>query len=84
MNWLDLLDVTQFSYNLQKSSMMGYSPFELMNGTTTHNSSFCDTRLLWDESISHGFCEELEGSVGDRKLLNHKEILDSTFFKSQI
>ena len=31
-NWLQLLDVAQFCYNLHKSSAMGMSPFELANG----------------------------------------------------
>jgi hypothetical protein len=31
-NWPELLDIAQFSYNIQKSSAMGYSPFELVNG----------------------------------------------------
>ena len=31
-NWPGLLDITQFSYNMQKSSITGYSPFELVNG----------------------------------------------------
>ncbi|KAL0452906.1 UNVERIFIED_CONTAM: hypothetical protein Slati_1268700 [Sesamum latifolium] len=29
-NWVDLLDLAQFSYNLQKSSTTGMSPFELV------------------------------------------------------
>lgn len=29
-NWVDLLDVAQFSYNLHKSSATGLSPFELL------------------------------------------------------
>ncbi|KAL0444796.1 UNVERIFIED_CONTAM: hypothetical protein Slati_2202300 [Sesamum latifolium] len=29
-NWVDLLDVAQFSYNLHKSSITGMSPFELV------------------------------------------------------
>ncbi|KAL0396344.1 UNVERIFIED_CONTAM: Transposon Ty3-I Gag-Pol polyprotein [Sesamum calycinum] len=38
-NWVDLLDVAQFSYNLHKSSATGMSPFELAYGqqpTTPH------------------------------------------------
>ncbi|KAL0393056.1 UNVERIFIED_CONTAM: RNA-directed DNA polymerase [Sesamum radiatum] len=31
-NWVDLLDVAQFSYNLHKSSATGMSPFELAYG----------------------------------------------------
>ena len=31
-NSLELLDVVQFSYNMQKSSATGYSPFEFLNG----------------------------------------------------
>jgi hypothetical protein len=31
-NWRELLDISQFSYNIQKSSATGYSPFELVNG----------------------------------------------------
>ena len=31
-NWPELLDIAQFSYNIQKSSAMGYSQFELVNG----------------------------------------------------
>ncbi|KAL0344342.1 UNVERIFIED_CONTAM: Transposon Ty3-I Gag-Pol polyprotein [Sesamum angustifolium] len=31
-NWVDLLDVAQFSYNLHKSSATGISPFELAYG----------------------------------------------------
>ena len=31
-NWVDLLDVAQFSYNLQQSSSTGMSPFELATG----------------------------------------------------
>ncbi|KAL0368101.1 UNVERIFIED_CONTAM: Transposon Ty3-G Gag-Pol polyprotein [Sesamum calycinum] len=31
-NWVDLLDVAQFNYNLHKSSAMGMSPFELAHG----------------------------------------------------
>ena len=31
-DWVDLLDVAQFSYNLQKSSTSGHSPFELVTG----------------------------------------------------
>ena len=31
-NWPELLDIAQFSYNIQKSSATGYSPFELVNG----------------------------------------------------
>ncbi|KAL0320232.1 UNVERIFIED_CONTAM: Transposon Ty3-I Gag-Pol polyprotein [Sesamum radiatum] len=31
-NWMDLLDVAQFSYNLHKSSATGMSPFELVYG----------------------------------------------------
>lgn len=31
-NCPELLDVAKFSYNIQKSSAMGYSPFELVNG----------------------------------------------------
>jgi len=30
--WRELLDIAQFSYNIQKSSATGYSPFELVNG----------------------------------------------------
>ncbi|KAL0352155.1 UNVERIFIED_CONTAM: Transposon Ty3-I Gag-Pol polyprotein [Sesamum calycinum] len=41
-NWVDLLDVAQFSYNLHKSSATGMSPFELAYGqqaTTPHEIS---------------------------------------------
>ena len=31
-NWVELLDVAQFSYNLQWSSTSGQSPFELLMG----------------------------------------------------
>ena len=31
-NWVELLDAAQFSYNLQKSTATGFSPFELANG----------------------------------------------------
>ena len=31
-NWVNLLDVAQFFYNLQKSSSTGRSPFELVLG----------------------------------------------------
>ncbi len=31
-NWPELLDIAQFSYNIQKSSATGYSPFKLVNG----------------------------------------------------
>ena len=31
-NWHELLDIAQFSYNIQKSFATGYSPFELVNG----------------------------------------------------
>ena len=31
-NWPELLDVAQFSYNVQKSSATRYSPFELVIG----------------------------------------------------
>ena len=31
-NWPELLEIAQFSYNIQKSSATGYSPFELVNG----------------------------------------------------
>lgn len=31
-NWFELLDVAQFSYNIQKSATTGYNPFELENG----------------------------------------------------
>ena len=31
-NWPELLDIAQFSYNIQKSSVTGYTPFELVNG----------------------------------------------------
>lgn len=31
-NWLELLDIAQFSYNLQKSESTGASPFELATG----------------------------------------------------
>jgi len=31
-NWRELLDIAQLSYNIQKSSATGYSPFELVNG----------------------------------------------------
>jgi len=31
-NWLELLDISQFSYNIQKSSATGHSLLELVNG----------------------------------------------------
>ena len=31
-DWVDLLDAAQFSYNMQKSSATGFSPFELATG----------------------------------------------------
>ena len=31
-NWPELLDIAQFSYNIQKSFATGYIPFELVNG----------------------------------------------------
>ena len=31
-NWLDLLDLAQFAYNLHKSSSMGMGPFKLAMG----------------------------------------------------
>ena len=31
-NWVDLLDVAQFSYNLRKTSSTGFNPFKLANG----------------------------------------------------
>ena len=31
-NWLDILDSTQFSYNLYESASTGMSPFELAMG----------------------------------------------------
>lgn len=31
-NWVELVDITQLSYNLQKSSATGLSPFELATG----------------------------------------------------
>jgi len=31
-NWLDLLDSTQFAYNMHKSSLTGMSPFEVAMG----------------------------------------------------
>lgn len=31
-NWVDLLDIAQFSYNIQKTSTTGLSPFEVATG----------------------------------------------------
>jgi hypothetical protein len=62
---VDLLDATQFSYNLQKSSMMGYSPFELMNGQQPTTPHFVTQGYYGMNPSVCGFCEELAGSVGD-------------------
>ncbi|KAL0291559.1 UNVERIFIED_CONTAM: hypothetical protein Scaly_2632000 [Sesamum calycinum] len=72
-NWVDLLDVAQFSYNLHKSSATGMSPFELAYGqqpTTPHGYQF---RSQVENALRPtgllGLSRSCKMSIGDQVLL---------------
>ncbi|KAK4381873.1 Transposon Ty3-G Gag-Pol polyprotein [Sesamum angolense] len=67
-NWVDLLDVAQFSYNLHKSSATGMSPFELAYGqqpTTPHEISVQRT----GGKCPAAYRRHVEFGAGDQVLL---------------
>ncbi|KAK4389036.1 Retrovirus-related Pol polyprotein from transposon.6 [Sesamum angolense] len=67
-NWVDLLDVAQFSYNLHKSSATGMSPFELAYGqqpTTPYEIAVQRT----GGKCPAAYRRHVEFSAGDQVLL---------------
>ena len=63
-DWAQLLDIAQFSYNLQKSESTGQSPFEFVTGQQPLTPSSLATGYKGPNSPAYKFAKDWNDQVG--------------------
>ena len=72
MNWAKLIDVAQFSYNLQKSESTNQSPFEIVTGQQPLTPSTVATGYKGSSPSAFKFAKEWQEQADLARTCLHK------------
>ena len=73
-DWPKLLDMTQFSYNLQQSEATSQSPFEIVTSQQPHNPSYVGAGYTGPTLVAYKFAKEWQEQADLARVCLHKAI----------